>query len=85
MSKVVEVVEQLASPVVEGLGLELVDIEYVKEGKNWFLRVYIDKENGVDIEECGLVSERLGEKLDEAGRFPIIISLRFPLRVRNAR
>ncbi|KWZ76271.1 hypothetical protein HMPREF3213_04024 [Heyndrickxia coagulans] len=70
MSKVVEVVEQLASPVVEGLGLELVDIEYVKEGKNWFLRVYIDKENGVDIEECGLVSERLGEKLDEADPIP---------------
>lgn len=85
MSKVVEVVEQLASPVVEGLGLELVDIEYVKEGKNWFLRVYIDKENGVDIEECGLVSERLGEKLDEADPIPIIISLRFPPRVRNAR
>ncbi|MCG4627855.1 ribosome maturation factor RimP, partial [Anaerostipes hadrus] len=41
-----------------------------KEGKNWFLRVYIDKENGVDIEECGLVSERLGEKLDEADPIP---------------
>jgi ribosome maturation factor RimP len=42
-----------------------VEIEFVKEGKNWFLRVYIDKENGVDIEDCGIVSERLSEKLDE--------------------
>src|SRR3954468_14819805 len=47
------------------MGLELVDMEYVKEGRDWFLRVYIDKETGIDIEECGLVSERLSEKLDE--------------------
>lgn len=66
MSKVTEIVSQLASPIIEDLGLELVDIEYVKEGRDWFLRVFIDKEAGVDIEECGLVSERLSEKLDEA-------------------
>ncbi|WP_045515201.1 ribosome maturation factor RimP [Neobacillus niacini] len=65
MSKVTEVVEELAQPIIEELGLELVEIEFVKEGKNWFLRVYIDKENGVDIEDCGIVSERLSEKLDE--------------------
>lgn len=65
MSKVTEIVSQLASPIIEDLGLELVDIEYVKEGRDWFLRVFIDKETGVDIEECGLVSERLSEKLDE--------------------
>jgi ribosome maturation factor RimP len=50
---------------LQELELELVEIEFVKEGKNWFLRVYIDKENGVDIEDCGIVSERLSEKLDE--------------------
>ncbi|MBB6443879.1 ribosome maturation factor RimP [Bacillus benzoevorans] len=66
MSKVTEIVSQLASPIIEDLGLELVDIEYVKEGRDWFLRVFIDKEGGVDIEECGSVSERLSEKLDEA-------------------
>jgi len=66
VSKVTEIVSQLASPIIEDLGLELVDIEYVKEGRDWFLRVFIDKEAGVDIEECGLVSERLSEKLDEA-------------------
>jgi len=66
VSKVTDIVSQLASPIIEELGLELVDIEYVKEGRDWFLRVFIDKEAGVDIEECGLVSERLSEKLDEA-------------------
>lgn len=65
MSKVTEVVEELTQPILQELGLELVEIEFVKEGKNWFLRVYIDKENGVDIEDCGTVSERLSEKLDE--------------------
>ncbi len=50
--------------------LELVEIEYVKEGKNWFLRLFIDKENGVDIEECGIVSEKLSEKLDEIDPIP---------------
>jgi len=65
MSKVTEVVEGLAQPIIQELGLELVEIEFVKEGKNWYLRVYIDKENGVDIEDCGIVSERLSEKLDE--------------------
>ncbi|HEY9577547.1 MAG TPA: ribosome maturation factor RimP [Pseudobacillus sp.] len=70
MSKVVETVEQLVNPITEELNLELVDIEYVKEGKNWFLRIYIDKETGVDIEECGMVSERLSEKLDETDPIP---------------
>jgi ribosome maturation factor RimP len=63
--KVTEIVEEMAAPILEELNLELVEVEYVKEGRNWFLRVYIDKENGVDIEECGIVSERLSEKLDE--------------------
>ncbi|WP_078554617.1 ribosome maturation factor RimP [Bacillus alkalicellulosilyticus] len=65
MSKVKEITEQLVSPILADLQLELVDIEYTKEGKNWFLRVYIDSDNGVDIEECGKVSEQLSEKLDE--------------------
>ena len=65
MSKVIETVSQLVTPIVDEMGLELVDIEYVKEGKDWFLRVFIDKHAGIDIEECGLVSEKLSEKLDE--------------------
>lgn len=70
MSKVIEVVEQIVEPIVNDLNLELVDIEYVKEGKSWFLRVYIDKEQGIDIEECGMVSEKLSEKLDELDPIP---------------
>ncbi|VEF48372.1 RNA-binding protein [Bacillus freudenreichii] len=70
MSKVTDKVEELAAPILEEMQLELVDIEYVKEGKNWFLRLFIDKENGVDIEECGIVSEQLGEKLDELDPIP---------------
>ena len=65
MSKVIDTVNQLVTPIVDEMGLELVDIEYVKEGKDWFLRVFIDKPAGIDIEECGLVSEKLSEKLDE--------------------
>ncbi|WP_050181412.1 ribosome maturation factor RimP [Domibacillus robiginosus] len=71
MSKIIEAVEQIAVPIIEELNLELVETEYVKEGKNWFLRLYIDKENGVDIEECAAVSERLSEKLDALDPDPI--------------
>lgn len=56
---------EIAKPLLSDMNLELVDIEYVKEGKDWFLRIFIDKPGGVDIEECGQLSERLSEKLDE--------------------
>ncbi|AJD91036.1 ribosome maturation protein RimP [Jeotgalibacillus malaysiensis] len=65
MSKITELTEELVNPILDDMNLELVDVEFVKEGSNWFLRVFIDKEAGVDIEECGIVSERLSEKLDE--------------------
>lgn len=64
-SDAIKITEEMARPIAESLNLELVDVEYVKEGSNWFLRVYIDKEGGVDIDECGLVSEKLSAKLDE--------------------
>ncbi|MFJ7747776.1 ribosome maturation factor RimP [Peribacillus sp. NPDC097295] len=73
--KVTEVVEELALPILEELQLELVEVEYVKEGKNWFLRVYIDKETGVDLEDCGTMSEKLSEKLDEVDPIPQIYFL----------
>ncbi|MBM7603285.1 ribosome maturation factor RimP [Metabacillus crassostreae] len=63
--KVTETVEEIVVPILDDMNLELVDIEYVKEGANWFLRLFIDSEKGIDIEECGVVSERLSEKLDE--------------------
>lgn len=62
--------EQVVTPILERMNLELVDVEYVKEGKNWFLRVYIDSDNGVDIEECSIVSEELSERLDEHDPIP---------------
>ncbi len=66
MSKrIEEVTEELTQPIVDELNMELVEVEFVKEGKNHFLRVYIDKDGGVDIEDCERVSERLSDRLDE--------------------
>lgn len=62
---VTSLVEDLVSPILEEMKLELVDIEYVKEGSNWFLRVFIDKDGGIDIDDCGVVSEKLSKRLDE--------------------
>ncbi|MGX7029999.1 ribosome maturation factor RimP [Vagococcus zengguangii] len=71
MSSVVETVTEVVTPILDQLNFELVDIEFVKEGKNWFLRVYIDKPNGIDIEECAIVSEQLSEKMDSLNPDPI--------------
>jgi len=60
-----ETTEKLIQPILEEKNLELVDIEYVKEGQDWYLRVFIDKDGGVTIDECGIVSGELSEKLDE--------------------
>lgn len=57
--------EELVQPILQDKNLELVDVEYVKEGPNWFLRVYIDKEGGVNLTECSEVSEELSEQLDQ--------------------
>lgn len=71
MSKVTQIVEDLLAPILDEMNLELVDIEYKKEGSNWFLRIFIDNEAGsIDIEDCGTVSERLGQKLDEIDPIP---------------
>lgn len=69
-SKITEIVETLAKPIVENLGLELVDVEYVREGTNWYLRVYIDKDGGVTLDDCEAVNGPLGEKLDEVDPIP---------------
>lgn len=64
-SNVKTTTEQLITPILNEKDLYLVDIEYVKEGPDWFLRVFIDKDGGVTIDECGEVSLELSEKLDE--------------------
>ena len=66
MAKVTELVTKLALPVVEGAGCELWDVEYVREAGTWFLRIYIDKEDGVDILDCENVSRQVSDLLDEA-------------------
>lgn len=57
--------EALVLPIVEKYGFELVDVEYVKEGSNWYLRCYIDKEGGIFVNDCELVHRELGDLLDE--------------------
>lgn len=57
--------EELAVPIIKENKCELVDIEYVKEGPNWYLRLYIDKQGGVTVEDCQRVSETLSDVLDE--------------------
>lgn len=60
-----EVIEELVNPIIEEQNLELFDIEYVKEGKAKYLRIYIDKEDGVTIDDCQIVSQKLSKILDE--------------------
>jgi len=62
--------EQLLEPVLATNQFELYDIEYVKEGGNWFLRVYIDKENGITVDDCVLVSRVLSDLLDKDDFIP---------------
>ena len=57
--------EAMLMPIVEAKGFELVDVEWVKEGANWYLRAYIDKENGITVDDCEEVSRALSDLLDE--------------------
>ncbi|EST13039.1 ribosome maturation factor RimP [Sporolactobacillus laevolacticus] len=65
-SVIAKMTDELISPILREMNLELVDVEYVKEGKNRFLRVFIDTpQGGVDLDTCAAVSEKLSEALDE--------------------
>ena len=66
MAKVTELVAGLAAPIAAEHGCSLWDVEYVREGGEWFLRVYIDKAGGVSINDCEAVSRPLSDALDEA-------------------
>lgn len=57
--------EELVEPITKENGFELVDVEYVKEGGTWYLRVYIDKPEGIAVDDCEVVSRRLSDLLDE--------------------
>ncbi|MBR5579617.1 MAG: ribosome maturation factor RimP [Lachnospiraceae bacterium] len=56
--------EELLLPITRSFGVEVYDVEYVKEGSDWYLRAYIDKEEGVNIVDCENVSRALSEELD---------------------
>ena len=68
--KVTELVEKLAKPVVEENGCQLWDVEYVREGSEYFLRLYLDKETGVDINDCERISRAMDPILDEKDPIP---------------
>ena len=70
MSKITDRVWKLAEPVAAQFGLRIWDIEYVREGADWFLRVYIDKDGPVDINDCENVSRTLDPILDEEDPIP---------------
>ncbi|MBR3588481.1 MAG: ribosome maturation factor RimP [Clostridia bacterium] len=62
---VVSIVRSLAEPVAEELGLRLWDVRFVKEGASWFLRIFIDKDGGVDINNCVDMTHAINPVLDE--------------------
>ena len=66
MSKITDLTAELARPVVEACGCTLWDVEYIKEAGSWYLRLYIDKEDGVSINDCEAVSRGVDPLLDEA-------------------
>lgn len=68
--KITEQVWQFAEPIVRELGCNLWDVEYVREGADWFLRLYIDKDGGVDINDCEAVSRAVDPILDEKDPIP---------------
>ncbi len=70
MSKITEQVWEMARPVVEACGCSLWDVEYVREAGTWYLRLYIDKEGGVSIDDCEAVSRGVDPLLDEADPIP---------------
>ena len=65
-------VERYLLPLVEEHHFELVDVEYVKEAGTWYLRAYIDKEGGIAVDDCEVISRKLGEWLDKEDFIEII-------------
>ena len=66
MANIEEKVENLVRPKIEEIGYKLYDVQYAKEGKDYFLRIFIDKENGIDLNDCEKVNEVVNPILDEA-------------------
>ncbi|MBQ3442845.1 MAG: ribosome maturation factor RimP [Selenomonadaceae bacterium] len=64
LSKVESQVEDIMAEILLGTDYELVDVEYVKEGRDWYLRIFIDKAGGIDLDDCQTISEQLSARLD---------------------
>lgn len=77
---IVQSVTELIEPVVRDENLELVDVEYKKEGKNWYLRIYIDKDGGVSVEDCQKVSRQIEDmiQIDEIIHSAYILEVSSP-------
>ena len=71
MSQTEDLVKEIGTPIAEELGFELAKVEYLKEGKNWFLRLYIDQPSGISLDDCVAYSEKMGEALDSLDPDPI--------------
>ena len=65
MASIEEKVEKLIQPIIEEIGYDLYDVEYAKEGKNYFLRIFIDNEKGIDLNDCEKVNDAITDILDE--------------------
>lgn len=65
MASIEEKVEKLIQPIIEKIGYDLYDVEYAKEGKNYFLRIFIDNEKGIDLNDCEKVNDAITDILDE--------------------
>ena len=65
MASIEEKVAKLVKPIIEKIGYELYDVEYAKEGKNYFLRIFIDNEKGIDLNDCEKVNDAITDILDE--------------------
>ena len=63
-------VEELIAPVVQGMGLRLWDVRFEKEGANWFLRIFIDSDDGISFDDCESVSRKIDPILDETDPIP---------------
>jgi len=63
--KVVTSVTEVVKSVIENMGFELVEVEYVKEGPNWYLRLYVDKKGGISIDECAEINDAVDPLIDK--------------------
>ena len=66
MAKIEEKVEELVKEKIENIGYSLYDVEYAKEGPNYYLRIYIDKPEGIDLNDCEKVNDEINDLLDQA-------------------